>query len=295
MHVRHLIELAGWLVDESDSGTVPACRPSQEWNRGATFDYWMQSRCRLERWGYAIRAFDSRLATDPESCAEAWRGACPVFEEILASEMLTRVVAALDIARQAESVRAGSTIGPRTVAIDHADMSNRVLRRLVAARGGPADVLESLHRLRRRVEYWTDRLIAAIGCAGALRGTAFDSDRATRFSDVPLTDQPSNGSGACLRGVRDALRDAFAWPQSAPTPHATSNRRIAAAVLSGWGRGPTEGPWPHAIWLEHLFTQAAEAAKWVDDALECGNRRAAAASEQVRFDGPTALRGRHVR
>ncbi len=86
MHARDLIELASFVAAEGSTllGSVRRISPD------AMAQYWMGSKCRLDRWGRALREFRRQQVIGAGHAETAWSGMRGVCEEVLASEMLVR-------------------------------------------------------------------------------------------------------------------------------------------------------------------------------------------------------------
>ncbi len=87
MHSNELVELGAIVaahgpVLAKSQGQIP---------RSCIEDYWVASKCRLERWSYALRQFTDQPKPDEAQQTHAWRELRPVLEEILTGEVLTRV------------------------------------------------------------------------------------------------------------------------------------------------------------------------------------------------------------
>ena len=103
------------------------------------------------------------------------------MEEVLVSEILARVVAALGAGIDERS--ADEEISPVTHAIllNHLEASNRVHQIILKARGAAVTKAERLNRVRQGIESWTDVLIGS------------DVDTHCRARSVRHRSQKSNG------------------------------------------------------------------------------------------------------
>ena len=117
MHVRELVEL-GALVAPHASAFVRRSNPLIERHMA---QYWQASRCRQDRWLRTLCDF-RRLST--AKARATWPRVCPVIEEILAGELLTRVWAA--VARGLDRSHRSDTLEPiaRSVLVGHAEARN---------------------------------------------------------------------------------------------------------------------------------------------------------------------------
>ena len=195
MHVRELIELAG-LVSAHGPLLVEGQRPvaNEHIER-----YWVASKTRLDRWARSLKGFAdgvndaaSALPERPErhsahkgpaSPAAAklpWQHVRSVMEEILVSEVLTRVWTAVLCAHDRR--HGADDAGPvaRSVMLGHVEARHRALTLVVQAEKGtgdscaqrlqgpsgnrrpssfPLETAVKLNSLRRRAERWTDVLV----------------------------------------------------------------------------------------------------------------------------------------
>ena len=107
MHARQMAEVAGWLsaCSESVSGGVTPLDP----HRGMR--YWTAAKCRLERWQTALKVFESDMQyQDPRH--NPWPAIEVVVQEILVSDLLTRVWTAVLVQCGADARRSGPHAKP---------------------------------------------------------------------------------------------------------------------------------------------------------------------------------------
>src|SRR6185436_8654299 len=123
MHVRELAELAALTAIHARSivchpGGVPHTTSEQ---------YWTASKCRLDRWFRLLKAL-ATAAEDPRLLASLpWPRVRPALEEVLASELLTRIwtatAAAYDRARSDQDLEPVA----RNIYSSHLDARRRLL------------------------------------------------------------------------------------------------------------------------------------------------------------------------
>jgi hypothetical protein len=141
------------------------------------FDYTSASRRRSRLWWELLR----NPCTD-----DAWNGRRQILlslaEEVLVAELGARVGAAVLVANDARHGRAAAGPFGRHVLLDLLQAKHSVLTSLL---GGvqPLGALLRLNRLRRRIEYWSDLLLAQSGLGDAGAEFACDPDRWQRFRD----------------------------------------------------------------------------------------------------------------
>src|SRR5262245_1242568 len=100
MHCRETAELAAWVALHSPllvqgAGRVPQLASEQ---------YWSASKCRLDRWRQLLKQVLASADQPVKPPTLSWPRVRPVLEEILTSELLTRIwtatCAAYDAARR---------------------------------------------------------------------------------------------------------------------------------------------------------------------------------------------------
>ena len=247
MHAFHLAELAGWLAIHEPSmnahGELPALLADQ---------YWVNSKCRAQRWQTSLRLFQS----DIESCNlelndnlapahDPWPALSIVAEEIILSEMLTRVWSAVlaqhELRQEGEASEAGDP-APATargdlsaiahgVLIGQIEARNRVCRMLLEAPRWAGQVAERVNALRKTSERWTDLLLSQLGSIEAAKPFAFDEKRVVDFyceRSAVSRDVQNKASQLLLSSLSHDLKAvASRYPANPDT-----NRKIAYGVLA---------------------------------------------------------------
>lgn len=227
MHARELLELAAVVSAHgctlvSGDGRVPQASLER---------YWTASKCRLDRWGRDLKEHTLRAA----SASGLLRRPLfirPVLEEILVSEVLTRVWSAVLCAQdRLHGTKEAEPIA-RSVLIGHLEARHRTLQLLVHGPGIDAEQALSLNRLRRRAERWTDLLIGHLTSHFDVSEFALEPQRAVEFSDE-LRSHPHWQRGATAWSVVLAsLRSAFGDVVHAQTANADLNADIARSVIA---------------------------------------------------------------
>lgn len=228
-HSRDLIELAALLATHgpgimTGAGRIPGASMEQ---------YWSASKSRLDRWGRAIRNYrEEANRLDAFVLGQRWVAKRPMFEELFTSEALTRVWAA--IIAGYDHARGQEQYEPlvRSVMHGHSELRNRAMTFLATGSGVAARDAVALNRLRRRLERWTDLLIARLMQVADVSEYAADSNRAHDFSR-DFHEQAGHASRRHAWGLAMAsLRAAFSYGLSPVSPNADLNERIAQAVTA---------------------------------------------------------------
>ena len=182
MHAVALADLAATLSQYGPSFLVSRPEIPSE----TTLRYWVACRTRQELWHRVMSEHrDAARSGDSARLAKWWRKNLAVLEEVLVSELLARVVAAIvgDGADETEESDHQSLAAiTHGVFISQLEASNRVSKLLLDGFGNPVDATIRLNRLRYGVERWTDWLIgrASVNLSRGLK-FAISRDRAESF------------------------------------------------------------------------------------------------------------------
>ncbi len=263
MHVRELVEL----------GTIVAshCQVLLHWSDPLAErhieQYWLAARCRQDRWGIALR--DYRIEADRADAHEAWRTVRPTIQEILGSELLTRIWTAAAATHDHYHHSEHWEPIARSVLIGHLESRNRAMNVMVYGRGFTIEEGVTLNRLRRRVERWTDMLLARIMLLHDVSELGFDPQRVREFA-ADLRDEAAetNSSYAwqlTLASLRAGMQQSF----DAPSPNSDLNRRIAAGVLASFPPGQFDSTGMlKSLWMLRLEHVAHDMQGMVDDLIK---------------------------
>ncbi|HTQ38370.1 MAG TPA: hypothetical protein VMJ32_05050 [Pirellulales bacterium] len=263
MHARELIDLAVFVAAQGpvllgSVRQVPTTALSQ---------YWTVSKCRLDRWNRTLREGQVPAAARHDELATG-RGLQAVCEEILISEMLTRVwssiLTALDYVSQnneAQPVAASVLAG-------HLEASNRVLSLISYNPQAALNNEGELNRLRRLTERWTDLLLGSLGSLIHAPQFAHDAVRAEEFSrDFDRSRQPHVRLQA-WNLISASLRSTFESHLHGVTPNADLNSSIAGAVLVCFPAHlfDSTGVY-HSLWNLRLSAMTSDTQNMVDQLL----------------------------
>jgi hypothetical protein len=228
MHASELAQLAA-LVAHHTPTLVRTAEPIGEANLE---QYWVASKCRLDGWLRALKAHEVRVAgAPPRERPGYWRVVRPLLDEILLSETLTRVWAAVGCAIDHRGgVGDIEPIG-RSVMVGHLEARNRALQLIVFGQGLAADEAVSLNRLRRRVERWTDLMLGYVLLEHPATDFVFDRSRALDFAEDLRHERRDGTDGRAWELVLSSLQAAFQTQQRQPAAMAAQNQEIAAAVV----------------------------------------------------------------
>jgi len=227
MHVRRLIDLAGIL---SSHGQVLVCC-DERLSESSIEQYWTTSKVRLDRWAWNLKKVSQRPESDAEQRRNKWSTTRSVLEEILASEVLTRVWTAILCAYDRQRGTADVEPVARSVMIGHMEARHRVLTLMVRGTGVETGAAIQLNHLRRRTEHWTDLLIGHLATHYDVSEFAADPERAKDFAKDLRTRSQAGGRQAWAL-ITASLQSAFQIGLSSVSTNADLNLRIAMSILA---------------------------------------------------------------
>jgi hypothetical protein len=264
MHARELAELAALIAVHSGvivqgSGQVPHASGEQ---------YWSASKCRLDRWGRILRQLAAAAGEPQLPATLAWPRVRPILEEILVSELLTRIWAATAAAYDAE--RGEQELEPvaRNIFAGHLEARRRVLS--LIADGRVIELRESvrLNQLRRRVERWTDMLLAHLSESIEIDEFAFEPQRAGEFAADLDQDAVAAQRRFTCQLMLASLQASFAGGLDERSPNQDLNRRIGAAVLAAFREEITDSTGlVKSLWLQRLSQTASDTEGMIEELL----------------------------
>jgi hypothetical protein len=272
MQARELIDLAAFLAAQGSLflGGV------RQMPSTALAQYWTVSKCRMDRWNRALRNVQTLPLAVRGEVSPATRNLQAVCEEILVSEMVTRVWSSLLTAWDYRIGSGEAQPVAANVLSGQLEASNRVLGIISYNPDTAAGSGNELNRLRRLTERWTDLLLAGLGSLVRMADFAHDAARAEEFShDFDPTQQPAVRKQAWSL-VAESLRESFTPYLRQVTPNADLNGRIAGAILACF---PVEvfdstGVY-HALWNLRVSAITANAQQLVDQLLAADSGSAA--------------------
>lgn len=230
MHAIQLVDLAAVLAFHGPALLFRRELVSEE----SLQAYWLASRARIEQWHRLLadyRHFEEQHATDNLSLW--WQCNEPLIDEVLLSEPLVRVYAA--ISANLDGMRNGQEISPIThsVYLSHLEVRNRVLQLLLTSRVIPLVAAVRINSLRTLVERWSDALLGHLHAdsPGENDFYSVDGNRMRAFSEdarlLPMgTARATAGWLLCA-----AMRDSLLRRANSRYLCANENRAVADAVL----------------------------------------------------------------
>jgi hypothetical protein len=221
MDARETIELATTLTCRSTSLLDSISHIAD----AAIAEYWNASKGRFDAWHRRLDA----LTADGEPPRHDYHRnlITATFEEILASEILTRVFTA--IIAGAEHLDRRDRLMPvvERAFNGHLEARSRVLYLLQCGTVLQSHDTHSLNSLRRRAETWTDRLIGSMEVTYDVRRWAPHPQRAVELAAIERAGRAYSHPWTL---VRQSLRRSYRPIADLPSPSAPFNARVAASI-----------------------------------------------------------------
>ena len=177
MHANQLAEIGSWVAIHSANlvfgeGEQPTL---------AATTYWSASKVRLQRWVTALKMFDQDMR-DPDSSHDPWPALEIVVQEILLSEVLSRIWSATvmthDWYHQTDELH-GLV---HSVHVSHIEAKNRAIRILLYGQAKNETAFDRINRVRRRLERWTDLFLGQLPRVDKSIIFGFDRHRVEDFN-----------------------------------------------------------------------------------------------------------------
>ncbi len=241
----------------------------QRLSPSAVQQYWTDSKYRLDRWAHSLKSFaNDPAAGDAEARRAVWPLVRGVLEEILVSEMLTRVWTAVLCGCDRRRGSLETEPIARSVLIGHLEARHRVLTFLVRGPNVDLAAVVRLNQLRRRVERWTDVLLGRLAGECDFGEFAFDAERAGDFGrDLQFQSRRPGGRHVWAMTLV-SLRTAFCRCLAPVSPNGDLNSRIAASVLACFPAEVFDSTGQfRSVWLQRLCNTASDAQGMIAELL----------------------------
>jgi len=225
MHAYELADLAalaaihGEQLITADAATID----------GALSGYWKASRCRLDRWCRSLA-----LLTKHYQRGEWTSNEIGTVEEILVSEILSRVVAAIAVAHDQRHAASESAPVARNIFAAHLDVKRRAIA-LVVAPHRNTEQADDFLALRCQCDRWTDLVLAYLTPHVAVEEFAANPARVGDFAyDARGHLQFGIPSETVVAMILTGMRSSLSPLSAVPSPNTDLNLEIATAVLGGF-------------------------------------------------------------
>ncbi len=258
MQANELVHLAALIAVH---GAPPDGSPLVV-SRGNLANYWTASKCRLDRWQRTLRP--TARMDDASPVGIGFKSLRGVIEEILLSEVLTRVWTGFLLAHVRSSERDESESVARSVLMGHLESRHRALGLLMHAAGVPIAEAVVVNQLRCKAERWTDLLLGQLSVPCDLSELAVDAQRVRDFALDHETDAAEHLAQRWSL-LLASLRQAFPITRLPQSPNSDLNERIAASVLACFPSEAFESTGLfHSLWMVRLRYAADDAQTMLD-------------------------------
>ena len=229
MHCVHLADLAAVISEHGPAIFYARESVASE----AVNAYWISSRNRFELWHQAMARYrHSESSGDFHSLRRWWCEHVIIMEEVLVTDMLTRVVATMAAGMDARSDEDEISPVAQAIHLSHLEARNRVQQIMLFGRGHSVQDAVRLNRLSQGVERWTDALIGRISVdSDDSLQYAINRERAADHAD----DTRSQGQGPQRKAtcwlMNAAMHDMLRRRTSEKTALPEANRAVAKSVM----------------------------------------------------------------
>jgi len=215
MHARDHVQLAGIL-----SYMGPELIHNQQLIVPDEKLFWTASRARIQSW-------------NNQFCSpQTWDSIRPILEEILVSEVLTRVWCGLTLAYDnAHQTDEFGTLA-QSIFLSHQDSRNRTMRMMVAGNMVSAHDAVKLNRIRRRAERWSDMMLASFLPNRKLMHLAFDINRAEDFAQDLQFSRPDEQRLQMWKIILTGVSTSFTADLDYRSANHRLNRQISDGILA---------------------------------------------------------------
>jgi hypothetical protein len=263
MHCVTLADLAATLSQHGPSLLEVRSRVPAD----TILRYWTASRARHELWHRVMaRHRDAKNTGDFTRLRDWWATHVVVLEEIIVSELLARVVAAIsaETAVAAEPLSHDGHDGLAAVThgvfLSQIEASNRVANIVLDSSGATVQDTVRLNRLRCGVERWTDWLIGRVSLN---RDRSFeyciDVERSRTFGEEVRETSTHTHRDATTWLMNAAMREMLVQRTSEESALADANHQVASSALALFRPELFDDYGvPKSIWLTRLQSNAAK-------------------------------------
>ena len=280
MHACDLVQLAALVAAHGRAFAAGAGRVSS----AALDDYWAASKCRLERWSRSLKSFTTAVHHSRADALAQWPLVRPVIEEILLSELLTRVWSGVLAAHDRRHGQSESDPVARSVMMGHLEARHRALTMLLHGPGVGTVAAVELNRLRTRVERWIDMLVGGVLEGDDLTQFAIDPDRAREFAaDLRERRQQPLALHAWQLTLA-SLKAAFRPQRENRSGNDDLNTRIATAVVACFPPDLFDATGVlQSLWVVRLSNVTADAQGMIDELVRMEHEPVATKARPRRF------------
>jgi hypothetical protein len=261
MHATDLVDMAGFISTHANL----LFEQHSKWAPIANEKYWAASKCRLDRWGRSLKLFQTDVHNQ-NRVYSPWPAIELVADEILVSELLTRVWAAVACIHDQIVGDDVFEAVARSVLIGHLEARNRVLKLMMIGHRQHRQEASALNRVRNKVERWTDLLLGNLHHHMA-REFGYDAQRVDDFAQ-DNHDLISNPDSPSWHLMMSTLHQSFLNCRKAAAMNCDLNESIFASLMSCF---PTDvfdstGSY-HSLWLLRIANSADQTERLIETML----------------------------
>ncbi len=264
-----LVELAATVAYHGEA----FLRSTASVSRKGIESYWLASRNRIDAWSAGLKQLETEVQRQEAEEAvlaagqreSIWDDLLPLAEEVLASEILTRVWAALGCAFDARTQTDDVAPFVRSALVSHLESRHRMLRFVMERSELSSERIRHIDRIRRQAERWTDVLLGYLIHYTDIREFAFDDNRVEDFA-LSLRN-PSSSTDMVKSLLLVSLRTTFGPGFSGACPHPQLNGEICQAVLSCFAADVLDAIGPFQSVWEVRLSQTADDTQGMLDCL----------------------------
>lgn len=229
MHASRLVELAAIVSSQHRL----LCQQQVDADFWAADQYWVLCRARINEWARSLRNCETiKLHEQDFDALEFWKDTRPVIEEVLLSEVCTRLwCATLSIIEQQRHPGELDPIA-RSVFVSSLEARRRALRLILFAKGLPGVGSTAMNELRMNCEIWTDYLLADLSSLTLARQYCFDRIRLKKAHQFRQQNRCQRVATTRRNARLMAMRYSLSTRSSSPTVCGELNSEIAAVILS---------------------------------------------------------------
>ncbi len=196
--------------------------------------YWKCCRGRMLDWLRRLEALSAEAeSTSSDRHPAIWEAARPMVDEILVTDILTRVWATVLAASDLNRGSRDATPIARHTFDGQLDVRNRALRLVLHDLQIPVSEVARVDRLRRKAERWTDILIGHLALNFQLDEFAHEPERAVEFGEGQICEILRATDEPLWDFVLTGIRMAFAQLQDA-APSEAWNHGVVRSVLGSF-------------------------------------------------------------
>ncbi|QGJ71580.1 Hypothetical protein PBC10988_32870 [Planctomycetales bacterium 10988] len=265
MVLQDLIELAVLITFQSPL----LCSIEQTFSKEQVLRYEEIFGERTEHWHTAFHDFREGTTSSEHDRFTAWEELRPICDEVILSELLTRICATL-LSHHGHGEGSTLTRVAERTSAQHSQVRQDLITLLTAEPTISLIHAAELVRLQAKIQRWVDLLLGYFPKDVSIQSFVFDHGRASEFrqslTGFPAHDAKTKRMRWAL--LQAALADNFKKYVDAKTPHASLNEELTEAILAFWNPELFD-TWGHfqSDWMRRLTQLVDETQGCIDQIL----------------------------